>query len=693
MKEYSTEMIRNVALISHATVGKTSLAEAMLFSAKAINRMGTIDDGSTASDYHQDEIDRKFSISTTLLHCEWKDCKINIVDTPGYSDFVGEVVGALGVVETAVVLVNAVAGVEVGTEMNFKYVTSKNVSSVFFINLCDREHSNFDAAVASIQESFGNKAIPVQIAVNCGEGFNKIIDLLAMKLITFDDKGAAAVGDIPADLQDQADTAHETLIEAIAEADDDLLEKFLEEGELSPEDIINGLRNGISSGVVSPILAGAAGQAKGSEQLLDFIATYCPSPQKHTEITGTDVSGENEVKLPATSEASLAAQVFKTMSEQHLGELTFFRVFSGRIQASSEIFNSTRNKAEKIGQLYVMNGKKRLDVPAVAAGDIGAAVKLKDTHTGNTLCLKSKQILLPEIDFPKPVIRTAIEPKKKGEEDKIATGLATLHEEDPTFIITVDPELHQTILAGQGELHLDIIIRKLQEKYHTEVELIEPKIPYRETIRKKTEGQSKYKKQSGGRGQYGDVHLRIEPMQRGEGFEFANEIVGGVVPGKYIPAVEKGVKEAMVSGVISGCQVVDVKVALYYGSYHTVDSSDMAFKIAASMGFRKLFKEADPVLLEPIYNIEVRVPEEYMGDVMGDISSRRGKIAGMAAEGKFQVIKAQVPLAELYKYSTTLRSITQGRGIHSREFSHYEETPREVQQKIMAAYEAERENN
>lgn len=693
MKEYSTEMIRNVALISHATVGKTSLAEAMLYSAKAVNRMGTIDDGSTVSDYHQDEIDRKFSISSALLHCEWKDCKINIIDTPGYSDFVGEVVGALGVVETAVVLVNAVAGVEVGTESTYKYVTRKNVSSLFFINLCDREHSNFEETVDSIKESFGDKAIPVQIAVNCGEGFNKLIDLLSMKLITFDEKGTASLSDIPADLQGQADEARESLIETIAEADDELLEKYFEEGELSDEDIANGLRKGISSGTISPILAGAGTQAKGSEQLLDFITTYCLSPQKRVEIIGTESNGEGEVKFPATSDGPFSAQVFKTMSEQHLGELTFFRVYSGHMQASSEVFNSSRNKAEKIGQLYCMNGKKRLEVPAVAAGDIGAAVKLKDTHTGNTLCMKNKQILLPQIDFPNPVIRTAIEPKKKGEEDKIATGLATLHEEDPTFIISVDPELHQTILAGQGELHLDIIIRKLKEKYHTEVELIEPKIPYRETIRKKVEGQSKYKKQSGGRGQYGDVHLRLEPVQRGEGFEFADKIVGGVVPGKYIPAVEKGIREAMEGGVISGCKVVDVKVALFYGSYHTVDSSDMAFKIAASMGFRKLFKEADPVLLEPIYNVEIRVPEEYMGDVMGDISSRRGKIAGMDSEGKFQVIKAAVPLAELYKYSTTLRSITQGRGIHSREFSHYEETPRDVQQKIMEAYEAEKENN
>ncbi|KAA3616538.1 MAG: elongation factor G [Calditrichaeota bacterium] len=693
MKEYSTEKIRNVALISHATVGKSSLAEAMLYSAKAINRMGTIDDGSTVSDYHVDEINRKFSISTSLLHCIWNDSKINIVDTPGYSDFIGEVVGALGVVETAVVLINAVAGVEVGTETTFKYVTKKNVSSVFFVNLCDKEHSSFENAVSSIQESFGAKAIPVQIAVNCGEVFNKIIDLLQMKLITFDSDGKASIGEIPDNLKDQANAARETLVEAIAEADDALLEKFFDEGELSDEDITSGLQKGIISGTISPILAGAAAQAMGSEQLLDFIATYCPSPGKNAEVKGTETNGEGEVNFPATSDSPLAVQVFKTISEQHLGELTYFRVYSGRMQASSEVYNSSRNKGEKIGQLYVMNGKKRTDVTAIAAGDIGAAVKLKDTHTGNTLCLKTKQLLLPEIEFPQPVIRTAIEPKKKGEEDKIATGLATLHEEDPTFIVTVDPELHQTILSGQGELHLDVIIRKLTEKYHVEVELIEPKIPYRETIRKKAEGQSKYKKQSGGRGQYGDVHLRLEPMKRGDGFEFLNEIVGGVVPGKFIPAVEKGVVEATVAGVISGCPVVDVKVALFYGSYHNVDSSDMAFKIAASMGFRKLFKEADPVLLEPIYNVEIRVPEEYMGDVMGDISSRRGKIAGMDAEGKFQVIKAQVPLAELYKYSTTLRSITHGRGIHSREFSHYEETPRDVQKKVTDAYEAERENN
>ncbi|KAA3658804.1 MAG: GTP-binding protein, partial [Calditrichaeota bacterium] len=469
MKEYSTDMIRNIALVSHATTGKTSLAEAMLYSSKQINRMGSIDDGTTASDYHEDEIDRKFSISTSLIHCLWNDKKINIVDTPGYSDFIGEAVGALGVVETAVILINAVAGVEVGTESIYKLAEKNKNSCVFFINLCDREHSSFENAVSSIQESYGAGAIPVQIAVNCGEGFNKIIDLLRMKLLTFDDNGKATASNIPGDLQDQAEAARESFIEAVAETDDALMEKFFEEGTLQTEDLKTGLQKGIEESKIYPILVGAATKAIGSEQLLEFVAEYCPTPTKNAEAVGTNSNGEGEVKFPATKEGSLSAQVFKTVSEQHLGELTYLRVFSGEMHSSTEVFNSSRNKAEKIGQLYVMSGKKRTDVPALAAGDIGAAVKLKDTHTGNTLCLKSNQILLPPIDFPDPVIRTAIEAKTKGEEEKIATGLSTLHEEDPTFIVTVDPELHQTILSGQGELHLDVIVRKLTEKYGTEV--------------------------------------------------------------------------------------------------------------------------------------------------------------------------------------------------------------------------------
>lgn len=691
MKVYSTDKIRNIGLVSHATVGKTSLAEAMLFCAGVVNRMGTIDDGSTVSDYHVDEILRKFSISTSLMHAPWRETKINIVDTPGYSDFIGEVYGAMRVIDTAVIMVNAVAGVEVGTELVNKLAAEGSAARLFFINRCDKEHADFQKTVDIINEAFGIHAIPVQLPINVGEGFRSFIDLINMKLVTVDENGKASQTDIPGEHKEAAAAAQEALIEAVAECDDELLEKFFEEGTLSEEEFKQGLRTGLRSRSLHPVLCGAATRAIGAEFLLDFIVDYCPDPSANGQVIGTKPDSDQEVKFDVDDKAPFSALVFKTMSEQHLGELSFFRVFSGQLHGGSEVFNTSRNTSEKIGQVYIMNGKARTDVGHLSAGDLGAAVKLRDTHTGNTLCLKSNPILLPQIKFPDPVIRSALQARAKGDEDKIGAGLSSLHEEDPTFVVTYDPEIRQTIISGQGELHLDIVIKRLTEKYGVHVDLVEPRIPYRETIRSKSEGQSKYKKQSGGRGQYGDVHLRLEPMPRGEQFEFVDQIVGGVVPGKYVPAVEKGVREAMEEGVIAGYKVVDVRVSLYDGSYHSVDSSDMAFKIAGSMGFKKLFKEANPVLLEPIYNVEIRVPEEYMGDVMGDISSRRGKILGMDSDGAFQVIKAQVPLAELYKYSTKLRSLTQGRGAHRRKFSHYDDVPRDLQEKLVNEYEKARE--
>lgn len=692
MKEYSTDKLRNVVLCSHATAGKTTLADALLFSAGVINRIGSIDDGTTTSDYHADEIERKFSISASLLHCSRQDHKINVIDAPGYSDFIGEVYGAMRAADTAVILLNAVSGIEVGTETVWKIAEQEQIPRLFFVNRCDKEHADFNACASQLQEAFGHKAIPVQLAVNPGEGFGKIIDLIENKLYTFADGGKATVSDIPADLAEIAGPAREALIEAVAECDDALLEKFFENGELTTEELKSGLRKGIIGKQIFPILAGSAVRAIGSAALLDFIVEYCPHPGEVRELIATRRGTSDTVTLSATSDAPFAAQVFKTLSEQHLGEMSFFRVFSGKLATGTEVFNASLGQNEKIGQIYLINGKQRTEIAHLPAGDIGAAVKLRNTHTGNTLCAKGENLVLPEIKFPDPVIRAALEPKAKGDEDKISTGLTTLHEEDPTFKFVHDPELHQIIISGQGELHLDIVVKRLSDRFGVQVEMVEPRIPYRETIRGTAQGQSKYKKQSGGRGQYGDVHLKLEPLPRGAEFEFVDQIVGGVVPGKYIPAVEKGVREAMEEGVVAGYKVVDIRVTLYDGSYHSVDSSDMAFKIAASMGFKKLFKEANPVILEPIYEVEIRVPEEYMGDVMGDISSRRGKILGMEAEGAFQVIKAHVPLAELYKYSTRLRSLTQGKGIHRRKFSHYAEVPADIQQKLIQAYNESREH-
>ncbi len=688
MKVFPTENLRNIGLLGHAAVGKTSLAEAMLFSSGAVNRLGSIDDGSTTSDYHSEEISRKFSISTSLLHSVWKDHKVNIVDTPGYSDFVGEVYGAIRAIDAAVILASAVSGVEVGTENAFHLAKENNKPSLFFVNLCDREHADFGKAVDSLKQSIGDGVIPVQLPVNAGEGFSTIVDLIKMKVVVYNEQGKGSAEDIPGDFASEAEAAREQLIETVAECDDELLEKFFDAGELTQEELCEGLKKGIAEKKLFPVLCGSGTKACGAEQLLDFVVAFCPNPSEVGEVTAQKTGSDEAVTLAVEDGAPLSALVFKTLSEQHLGELSFFRIFSGHVDASSEVFNSSQGVSEKFGQLYVMNGKTRADAPKMSAGDIGAVVKLKDTHTGNTICQKANAVKLPEIKFPEPVIRVAVESRNKGDEDKIGMGLSTLHQEDPSFSVVVDPELSQTIISGQGELHLDIIVKRICEKYGVEIDQKEPKIPYREAIRGKAEGQSKFKKQSGGRGQYGDVHLRLEPLPRGSDFEFLDEIVGGVVPTKFIPAVEKGIREAMVDGVLAGYPVVDVKVALFYGSYHNVDSSDMAFKIAASMGFKKLFREANPVLLEPIYDVEVRVPEEYMGDIMGDISSRRGKISGMDSEGSFQIIKAKAPLAELYKYSTTIRSLTQGKGIHRRKFSHYEEVPRDVQEKIIEEHQA-----
>ncbi|MFQ5864163.1 MAG: elongation factor G [bacterium] len=692
MKEYYPKDIRNLAPIGHAAAGKTTLSDAILYSAGETNRLGSIDDGTTVSDYNADEIERKISISTSLLHCAWKNCKLNILDTPGYSDFIGEVKGTLRVTDLAVVVLNSVSGVEVGTESVWRIAEHYKIPRMFFLNRIDKEHANFEKTLNMAIERFGKKILPVQVPINAGENFDSIIDLLQMKMVKYEKSGSgkSSTSDIPDEYKGKADEMREKLIEMAAENDDELLEKYFENGTLTNDEIKLGLRKGVLNQAIFPVLCGSAAKNIGIHLLLDFIAEIGPAAEDRPVEIGKKPGTDQEVKRECKIDAPLSALVFKTVSEAHIGELSFFRVISGKLSSNQEVLNTSRGVSEKIAQISLMNGKNRKEVGYVNAGDIGATVKLRDTHTGNTLSDKRDPVVLKGIDFPEPVIRIAVEPKSKGDEEKISTGLQTLHEEDPTFVVTVDSELRQTIVAGQGELHLDIIVKRLKEKFGVDVNLVEPRIPYRETIRGTAQAQGKYKKQSGGRGQYGDVWLRLEPLPRGQGFEFVNAIVGGVVPSKYIPAVEKGIKEAMIEGVIAGHRVTDLKVTLYDGSYHSVDSSDMAFKISGSLGFKKAFREAKPVVLEPIYDVEVVVPEEFMGDVMGDISSRRGKISGMESEGPFQVVKAQVPLAELYRYSTTLRSLTQGRGLHRRKFSHYEEVPHDIAQKLIAAAEKEK---
>jgi len=692
LKVYKSDQIRNIATGAHGGAGKTSLVEAMLFNMNEINRIGSVELGTTISDYNEEEMERQISLGTSLLHGEWNNHKVNMVDTPGYTDFFGEVVGALRAVDSVLVVISATGGVEVGTELAWEEAEKQKLSRILVINRLDKENVSFDDTVTIVQQSFGHKVVLAQFPVKVGPGFNQIVDLVRMKVFHYstDGSGKYTEENIPADLQKKASELHLKLIEAVAESDDTLMEKYFAAGELTEEEFKNGLRKAILRKEVFPVFCTAATTNVGVKRLNDVVVNFLPAPTDMPPVAGKDGSGK-EIKRSCDITASTSALVFKTVSEAHVGELSYFRVFSGAVKTGDDLYNVDRGRTERIGQIFILNGKNKKNVDRILAGDLGAVVKLKETHTSNTLCDKSQMIAFPPIDFPKPKIRTAIIPKAKGDEDKISTGLHNLHEEDPTFIAQYDPELKQTIVSGQGELHLQIILKRLKNKYHVEVVEEEPKIPYRETIRGKSEAQGKYKKQSGGRGQYGDCHLRMEKMERGKGFEFVDGIVGGVIPNKYIPAVEKGVVERMARGVIAGYPVVDVRVTCFYGSYHAVDSSEMAFKIAGSMGFQKAFMEARPVLLEPIYNLTVKIPDEYMGDIMGDISSRRGKIIGMDTEGRFQVIKAQAPLSELHKYSTMLRSMTQGRGIHNQSFSHYEEVPSEISEKIITMSKKEKE--
>jgi len=691
LKEFTGEHIRNIGIAAHGGAGKTSLVEAMLFTMGETTRMGTIEQGNTASDYNEDEIERQISINTSILHGEWEKTKINLVDTPGYSDFFGDVVSGLRVVENVLLLVSASSGVEVGTEQVWDLAKKYEKPVTFAINKLDRENLNFDQVVASLQDRFGKNLTLVQFPIETGPNFFKIVDLLKMKLLTFpqDSTGKPKVEDIPGDLQGKAEEMRNQLIESVAESDDELLEKFFEAGELTEEEFKMGFKKAFLNRLIFPIFCTAATRNVGASSLLDFFIDYVPSPVEIPPIKSED--GKEERK-PSDNEP-LVAFIFKTVSEKHMGELSYVRVYSGILESGDEVLNTTQNHSERIGQIFDLSGKNKTNTDRLHAGDIGALVKLKSTHTGDTLAAKNAPFKLPEIEFPEPLINLAIEPKSKGDESKISSGLQSLHEEDPTFMVKYDSELKQTIISGQGELHLDIIIKRLKQKFGVDVNIKDPRIPYRETIKGKAEAKYRHKKQTGGAGQFAEVWMRIEPKPRGEGVEFTNSLVGQNVDRVYVPSVEKGVNAACEEGVLAGYRVVDLKVDFFDGKMHPVDSSDIAFQIAGKAAFKEAFLQAKPTLLEPIYDLEVKVPEEFMGDVMGDISSRRGKILGMEAEGHFQIIKAKVPLAELYKYSSALRSMTQGRGIFRRKFSHYEEVPAELAQKIIEQSKKEKEEN
>lgn len=694
MKEYDSGSIRNIAFIGHGGSGKTSLSEILLYTAGETNRVGKISEGNTVSDSTSNEIEKQISISSSLLHIEWNNVKVNILDTPGYSDFIGDVKSAMRICDTAVIVLKSAEGVEVGSENTAKFVSEYNMPSAVIINKVDNEHSKFAETVQQSKNRISGNAVIVTFPTNEGINFDTVVDVLKMKAFTFGEAGSKKVteGEIPSNLKEQAEAYRLELVEKVAETSEELMNKYFEEGSLSDEDLDKGLRLAILQKSLTPVFAMSAEKGIGINNFLDFTVKYFPSPLDRggEEASLKDTDKKVLVKPDPNGEPVLF--IFKTISEQHVGELSLFKVFSGSVNAGLDLVNQNNSKTERLSQLSILNGHKRNDVTNIFAGDLGAVVKLKDTHTNNTLSSKNYSVVIKPIEFPQTVIRSAIIPKAKGDEDKISSGLHTLHEEDPSFNVKFDPEISQTIISGQGELQLSLAVKRLKERYGVDVDIVEPRVPFRETIKGRAdEVEYKHKKQSGGRGQFGHVLFKMEPLPRGKGFEFVDAIVGGVVPGRFIPAVEKGIVETMEKGVISGNKVVDIRVTLFDGSYHTVDSDEMSFKLAAAQCFRKGFMEAKPCLLEPIYDIEVTVPEEFMGDVMGDISSRRGKISGMDSDGHFQVIKAQVPLAELYKYSSNLRSLTSGRGSHRRSFSHYEEVPKEVEQKVIDEYNKSRE--
>lgn len=690
MKEANPDKIRNIALIAHQGTGKTTLTESMLHRMGEITRMGSVEEGNTVSDYKSEEIERQISVSTTLVVGQHKNTKINLLDAPGFTDFAGEVKSAIRVADVVGVLVHATSGIEVGTELFWGFAEERKLPRFFYVNQCDREHSDFDRVVESLTEEYGS-VIALQYPVNEGEKFNQIVDLVTMKLVTWNpDGGEKSRADIPAEHKEKADEMRLKLVETVAEADDDLMENFFENDGLSNDDVILGLQKGFRECSIFPLLCGAAKTQTGTSLLLDFFVKLAPSPFDMPNVKASMEKVDSETELICDSNAATAAFIYKTISDKHIGDLTFFRVYQGTLNSGDDLLNTTRGKIEKIGQIFTVSGKTRKSVDSVFAGDMGSLVKLKDTHTGDTLSSSKEGFVLEGVGFPDPVIQIAIEPRNKGDEEKISNALHILIEEDPSYKFNYDPEMSQLLVSGQGELHLNILMQYLKERFGVEVDEYQPKIPYRETIKGSAEGQGKYKKQSGGRGQFGDCWLKLEPLPRGEDFEFVDAIVGGVIPSKFVPAVEKGVISTLSEGVIAGFKVVDVRVTCYDGSYHTVDSSENAFRVAGSLGFKKIFKECKPQILEPIYNVEIRVPEEFMGDVMGDISSRRGKIVGMDALGRFQVIRGKVPMAELYKYSSTLRSLTGGRGLFKSSFSHYEGVPSEIQQKLVNDYDERR---
>ncbi len=679
MTSYKVEELRNVSLVAHSGAGKTSLAEAMLFNAGALSRLGKVEEGNTVSDYDAEEIRRQISVNTAVTPWEWQGRKVNVLDTPGYMDFVGEVKGAVRVSDGVVVLICAASGVEVGTELTWQYADERDLPRLAFINKMDRENANFQNTLDQLSRKFGVNFVPLQLPIGSQAKFKGVVDLLSMKAYLGDGKQAS---DIPAELQEQARSMREQIIDAAAETNDELITKYLEGEELTSEEISQGLAAAVATGKVVPVLCGSATQNIGVRLLQNAMVSFLPSPA-NAEIKAIRVVDGSEEELQPSSAAPLAALVFKTMADPYVGKLTYFRVFSGSLASDSRVLNANKAEEERLGQLFFLLGKEQTPTKEVIAGDIGAVAKLQVTATGETLCDKDHPLVLPGIVFPTPVAFAAVSPKTKADLDKMGSGLSRLVEEDPTLVVERDNDTGETLIKGMGDSHIDIAVRRLNQKFGVDVVTSVPKVPYKETITKTVQVQGRHKKQTGGRGQFGDVWIRFEPLPRGAGFEFADEVFGGRVPRNYIPAVEKGLREIITEGVLAGYPAVDFRAALYDGSYHSVDSSEIAFKLAAHIAFKKGMEEAAPILLEPIMKAQITVPEQFMGDVLGDLNSKRARVLGMEQQRGNTVIIAEVPLAEMQRYAADLRSMTQGRGYFTMEVERYDPVPAHISQSVI----------
>ena len=684
-RAFSLKDTRNIGIMAHIDAGKTTATERILFYTGKIHKIGDTHDGNSQMDWMEQEQERGITITSAATTAEWKKHRINIIDTPGHVDFTVEVERSLRVLDGSVAVLDAQSGVEPQTETVWRQATTYGVPRIVFVNKMDKTGADFLYSVGTIHDRLQANAHPIQLPIGAEDQFEGVIDLVEMKAIY----NEGSVGEnlvekeIPAELQDQAEEYHEKLIEAVAEFDEEFMEKYLGGEEITVDELKDAIRKATLSVEFFPVVCGSAFKYKGVQPMLDAVVAYLPSPLDVPAIKGIDPSTDEEVERHSSDEEPFSALAFKVMTDPFVGKLTFFRVYSGILSSGSYVKNSTKGKRERVGRILQMHANTRNEISEVYAGDIAAAVGLKDTTTGDTLCDEKNEVILESMEFPEPVIQLSVEPKSKADQDKMATALQKLQEEDPTFRAGTDEETGQVIIAGMGELHLDIIVDRMRREFKVECTVGAPMVSYRETFKQPAQVQGKFTRQSGGRGQYGDVWIEFTPNEPGAGFEFENAIVGGVVPREYIPAVEAGLKDSMANGVLAGYELIDVKAKLFDGSYHDVDSSEMAFKVAASLALKEAAKKCNPVILEPIMKVEVVMPEEYLGDIMGDITSRRGRVEGMEARGNAQVVSAQVPLSEMFGYATSLRSSTQGRGTYSMVFDHYEEVPKSISEEII----------